>query len=527
MRDLPIASKLRISLIATTVGIALLGALTVWTFQYLEDRYWLVTDLNRQQQVLSALDRDIVMIDNLLRKTLLSPDNTTQLQRSILAVAEDLVGQFSTFKLIAEKHNSLIDLSLVEEYEPLLYKLRTLLVNSIADFRKRGMGAVKDRYFLKLEAHLKVSREFAKDGLYDKKGRVALVVSEIERMYTVLKLFLGSIGMGILIILVIIHQKVARLIVGPIELLKTASSKISQGDLTCRVKMTSRDELGLLAKSFNVMVDNIENLVQSKEQYSQELKAANEEVKAFTYTVSHDLRAPLINVKGFASELAYGLTEIRSVMDKYLKNMNEGDLHIFHEVMDNDVPEALEFINSGIGRIDGQINAILKLSRLGQKKLKPVWVETDKLLKQLELSLKYQLETGKIEVEYKELPEVFTDQQAIEQIFANLLDNAVKYIPVSRQGKIEIGSSRQGEELVFYIRDNGCGIAEHHLSKIFELFRRVGDTEVSGEGMGLAYVKTLVKQLGGRVWCDSELNKGTTFSFSLPVYPASADQPEL
>jgi signal transduction histidine kinase len=108
------------------------------------------------------------------------------------------------------------------------------------------------------------------------------------------------------------------------------------------------------------------------------------------------------------------------------------------------------------------------------------------------------------------------DKTAAEQIFGNLLDNALKYLEPSRPGKMQITAEQNAGETVFTIRDNGRGIAKEDMQKVFELFRRVGRQDVPGEGMGLTYVNTLVRRLGGRLWCESEPGVGSAFKFTIP-----------
>lgn len=120
----------------------------------------------------------------------------------------------------------------------------------------------------------------------------------------------------------------------------------------------------------------------------------------------------------------------------------------------------------------------------------------------------------------RDLPSVEADAFALEQIFGNLLDNAVKY-QADTPGQLEIWSTEALQEITFHIRDNGPGIDQANIHKVFELFRRVGRANIPGEGMGLAYVKTLVRRHGGRIWCESVLGKGSTFSFSLAQKPSA------
>jgi signal transduction histidine kinase len=252
------------------------------------------------------------------------------------------------------------------------------------------------------------------------------------------------------------------------------------------------------------------------QRYSAELKQSNEDVLSFAYIVSHDLRAPLVSIKGFAGELQYALQEIESVLDRCRPHLSEQEQAQLATTYRKDVPVAMDFIKSSVNRMDGLISAVLVLSRLGHRELKPEPLDMTEIAKSIFSSLAHQIEQRKTAVTIGELPAITADKLAMEQIMGNLLDNALKYLDPVREGKITITAGHNGEEIVFHVIDNGRGIAQEDMHKVFEIFRRAGKQDVPGEGMGLAYVKTLVRRQGGRIWCESEPGKGTTFSFTIP-----------
>jgi PAS domain S-box-containing protein len=252
------------------------------------------------------------------------------------------------------------------------------------------------------------------------------------------------------------------------------------------------------------------------EQYAADLKQSNEDVLSFAYIVSHDLRAPLVSIKGFAGELQYSLRQIESVLDRCMPHLNEEERTKLAETYRKDVPEAMKFIGSSVSRMDALISAILVLSRLGHRELKPEPLDMTEVSKSILSSLAHQIEQRRTVVTIGELPPITADKLAMEQIMGNLLDNALKYLDPVREGMIAITAGRNGEEIIFHVSDNGRGIAQEDMHKVFELFRRAGEQDVPGEGMGLAYVKTLVRRQGGRIWCESDPGKGTTFSFAVP-----------
>ena len=247
-----------------------------------------------------------------------------------------------------------------------------------------------------------------------------------------------------------------------------------------------------------------------------DLKERNEEIRSFAYIVSHDLRAPLVNLKGFSGELSRALRELAPLFESGAAQLKEDERRKMEELFQKDVPEALEFIESSVNRMDRLINAILKLSRLGRQELKPKKVDMAQLTASILKTLRHQLEQRHTTVIIGDLPLVIADRTAMEQIMGNLLDNAVKYLSPDRPGRIEIEAETTAMTATFRIRDNGRGISADDLDKVFEIFRRAGRQDISGEGMGLTYVKTLVRRQGGSIWCVSQPGEGTTFSFTIP-----------
>jgi PAS domain S-box-containing protein len=252
------------------------------------------------------------------------------------------------------------------------------------------------------------------------------------------------------------------------------------------------------------------------ERYAAQLAHSNQELRHFTYIVSHDLRAPLVNLKGFAAELRSAMEMASSAIKAALPYLGEGQQRTVSTALEEDIPEALGFIDSSVSRMDRFINALLELSRLGRRQLDLEPIDMQALVQATLGSLAHQVEERGARVVVGSLPEVVADRTSMEQIIGNLLDNAVKYLDPDRPGVIEITAEGSGAETTFQVRDNGRGIAKEDMDKIFAPFRRAGRQDVPGEGMGLPYVQTLVRLHGGRIGCESELGVGTTFAFTIP-----------
>jgi len=181
----------------------------------------------------------------------------------------------------------------------------------------------------------------------------------------------------------------------------------------------------------------------------------------------------------------------------------------------DDIPEAINHINLAVSKMERLVNGILKLSRLGRRVLLTEKLDLNEVVQDLLKTFAYQIKETGTKVSVQSLPETIADKVSIEQIFSNLLDNALKYLDSDRTGEIKITAESRMAENVFHIRDNGRGIKKSDLQKVFNIFERLGNNSVPGEGMGLAYVQALVRRHHGEVFCESEYGVGTKFTFTI------------
>lgn len=245
------------------------------------------------------------------------------------------------------------------------------------------------------------------------------------------------------------------------------------------------------------------------------LTQTEEELQGLAYVVSHDLRAPLINLKGFTAELRSGWETIRPAIDAAVPHLDEEQKKAVVRAAQEDVPEALGFIERAIGQMDRLVGAILSLSRLTRCPFQFESIDTAALVRDILQTLEQQIEKRKASVTVDALPRVVADRAAMGQIWGHVLKNAILYLDADRPGKVEITAELDRGETVFHVRDNGRGVAEADMGKVFEPLRRAGKQDVPGDGMGLAYTRTLVRRHGGRIWCTSELGVGTTLTFTI------------
>ena len=241
------------------------------------------------------------------------------------------------------------------------------------------------------------------------------------------------------------------------------------------------------------------------------LSSANDEIQRFAYIVSHDLRAPLVNIMGFTSELE----QAAAVLSRHA--VTETAAPELREAAQEDIPEALRFIKSSSEKMDRLINAILRLSREGRRMLAPERLDMTALLHHLIETMQHQADVKNATIEVEALPPIVADRLAVEQVLGNVVENALKYLMPGRPGVIRITGTTEGRVVRLDVIDNGRGIAARDYERVFELFRRAGDQSVPGEGIGLAHVRALVRRLGGSIDCHSELGTGTTFTIRLPA----------
>jgi signal transduction histidine kinase len=251
---------------------------------------------------------------------------------------------------------------------------------------------------------------------------------------------------------------------------------------------------------------------------TEDLQRANEEIQRFAYIVSHDLRSPLVNVMGFTSELEASAKPMGQLLDRAEAEAPGIVTEDMRTAIRTDLAESIGFIRTSTQKMDRLINAILQLSRQGRRVLAPEPLDVDKLLRGVADNLAHRSsELGATIEVAPDLPNVVTDRLALEQVFSNLVENALKYLKPGRPGQIQIRGVQRGARVIYEVADNGRGIDPKDHDRIFDLFRRAGPQDQPGEGIGLAHVRALAYRLGGTVTCESALDRGATFRVSLPA----------
>jgi len=229
-----------------------------------------------------------------------------------------------------------------------------------------------------------------------------------------------------------------------------------------------------------------------------ELQAANYELEAFCYSVSHDLRAPLRAVSGLS----------RIVMERYAKDLQP------------DARSLLEQTVASAVQMGQLIDALLMLSRLGRQDLRRETVQPAELVEEVMRDLLPDTDGRHIELNVGTLAPMRADRTLMRQVVSNLLSNAVKFTAGRDPAVITVGSRADGRHTVYFVQDNGVGFDRRYADKLFQVFQRLHSSQhFAGTGIGLALVDRIVKRHGGRIWAESEIDRGATFHFTVGGSP--------
>lgn len=260
------------------------------------------------------------------------------------------------------------------------------------------------------------------------------------------------------------------------------------------------------------------------------LRQQTQENEMFVYSVSHDLRSPLVNLQGFSRELLHAGEDLRRLFAQH--PVPDALREKVDDIIERDIADSVRFIQSAVSRSSGIIDALLRLSRAGRVEYRWQMVSVRAAVLRIIEAMSSTIEEKQAQAAVLDLSHAWGDATAIEQVFGNIIGNAINYLDPNRPGRLEIGMlDGGGLDLhglrTYYVRDNGLGIPQAYLNKVFVAFQRLHGEVAKGEGIGLALVRRAVERLGGRIWVESQDGVGTTFFIALQGAPPPAETPAL
>jgi len=332
---------------------------------------------------------------------------------------------------------------------------------------------------------------------------------------------LSVVMVASLLVAILLSARLNAAVTRPILAISEVARRVVESrDFSLRVAKTTEDEIGSLADGFNAMLTEIgrraeileasnRELEQAKDKLRElnaeleqrvanrtaQLEAANKELESFSYSVSHDLRAPVRAIAGFSRLL--------------------WEAHA--DQLDAEAQRKLGIIQSETQRMGDLIDDLLAFSRLGRKEMQRSDLDMQEMARSMYERLHAQHQGPQVEFRLGSLPHAQGDRVLLEQVWANLLSNALKFSAKREKPVIEVSAISDAKEHIYFVRDNGAGFDPQYQSKLFGVFQRLHRAdEFAGTGVGLALVQRIVTRHGGRIWADSKPNEGATFYFTLP-----------
>jgi signal transduction histidine kinase len=255
-------------------------------------------------------------------------------------------------------------------------------------------------------------------------------------------------------------------------------------------------------------------------QIQEVVSAKNRELENYLFVASHDLRSPLVNIQGFSQRLQKQTDSITQILSEY--PLDSDIQQKIEKITKEGIPKSLDFIFTNVSKMDTLINGLLKISRTGRVKMSIQEIEMNTLIQNVIRALSFQIEEAGADIVVENLPDCYGDAALLDQLFANIIGNALKYRDKERQLVITIDAQTHYNKVLYSVHDTGIGIAQRHLEKIWDVFYQVdSQSPEAGEGIGLSIVKRIIDKHKGKIRVESEEGKGSVFYIELPGYEFS------
>ena len=239
-----------------------------------------------------------------------------------------------------------------------------------------------------------------------------------------------------------------------------------------------------------------------------------EDMETLMHVISHDLRAPIVTIQGFCQELTMACDRLKTLFEE--EAMSDSVKEHVNPLVMQDIPEAVRFIRAGADSVNTVTSGILRFIRIGQIDIQWERLDMNRLMMGIVSSMEFQLKEKGVVLQIEDLPDCMGDEVLVTQVFANLIDNAQKYLEPSRPGEITISGKTVNGWSAYAITDNGIGISPEHHARIFQVFHRLAPQQEKGEGLGLAIVRRIIERHQGKIEVESSPGKGTTFNVYFP-----------
>lgn len=390
---------------------------------------------------------------------------------------------FNSFKIIIKESNQII--KIVKKIDNILYNKfedsnKELLAENIY---KNEIIPLRENIENKINILLYKYHEIFKSY----RNELSFSLKLISRII----LITGIIG---IIVGTIIAYQITNSISNPINKLKNAASEMSRGNLNEQIKITGKDEISELSLAFNSMSSSLKKNFEDQENYIKQIEEVNNKLKQFVHIASHDLQEPLRTISG------------------YIGLINQ----LYDPLLDDQGKRFLLHINEASLRMELLITNLLEYSRIGSN-IKLTKIDFKVLVDNVILDLNNLITKSNAQINIGSLPTIIGYEIELAQLMRSFISNSIKFQKKDINPEITITCKEMDNEWIFSVKDNGIGIKQEYFDKIFEIFQRINNRhDYNGTGIGLSICKKVVDLHNGKLWVESELNKGTTFFFTIP-----------
>jgi signal transduction histidine kinase len=379
--------------------------------------------------------------------------------------------------------------------------------------------------FLQEEKRLDALRTAGLEEARDRQVRVLIVVLVVSLLLSVFVvwMFMKSVG-DRLGVLTLNAQRLAdrQPLLSPVAG-KDEISTLDQVLHQANMRLAEAEHREALAR------EELRERAHKLDELNQALAAQTQDNEMFVYSVSHDLRSPLVNLQGFGKEIRYGAQDLKEQIEA--SALAPDTKRALVKLIEEDIFSSLNFLDNAVLRSAAIIDALLRLSRAGRVEYTATQVDVQRIANRVVAALHNSLAQKGAKATVGTLPPAWADSTAVEQIIGNLVNNAVAYLDKNRPGEISVGALEHSApeddgRVTYFVRDNGMGIPAHLQGKLFVAFQRLHGNTSPGEGIGLALVRRVLDRNGGRIWVESTAGAGTTFYVALPAVPAAVHNAE-
>ncbi len=391
-----------------------------------------------------------------------------------------------------------------------------------------GPDAIRDRYrpgggvevleLLKTEL-VQFQRE---ERRLDQNRRLAVHTARLHQQYSLYVIIILSMAVGIIAVYLFNKSVGSRLAsvtrnaerIGtdePLEPLVAGSDEITTVDFALHEAAEQLHARGIAqANAERELMERADALALVNE----DLRQQRQDNEMFIYSVSHDLRSPLVNLEGFSKELVYSSQDLKAQLAS--AEVPDAIRRELIRIVDVDFEPSLRYVSAAVTQASRIIDALLKLSRVGRIELREEAIDINAMVQGLLDAAAQSIRSAEIAVSVADLPPMQGDAAAIGQVFANLINNAIYYRNPAVQATLEVGGVKSADDVSYFVRDNGLGINNQQQAKLFVAFKRFHPQAAKGEGIGLAYVKRVVDRHSGKIVVVSAEGQGSTFTLHFP-----------